>query len=989
QAYTEAHGDPCIPSLFSIEPASRVIEVSLQPRPDTGAPPQLPPGVTLTPLSTTAAPPEISAAAVTNVVTKPLATRTETTITSKEAGTAAFLSTMSQPEFKFKLPGVVSGLSATTASSSPLTSIPVFSFGMPSSAPVSSTVAPPASFGFVKPTAGVTMPTTFKIGEPSTAKPGFVVVKPSTTAPGFAPLPAAASASSASSAARKQTEEVLKSSGVGETKYEEITPPSTPPPGHPDEEEDSVGSNEKDSDSPNSSLVAGSATAPAPAPASSVFSFATTTSGATGFPVSTSVGSSSFKLNFGQGTGASKSLFGNVSASTPGTTTSAAASFSFTAALSAQRESAPTAIVASKAKDIPTDKPLPVTPVATLGLNLSPSGPSALKPPITSSVGTGASGAQESGTSPFQPVPVFGSQASDASSAATADAVATTHPTETQPAAAKPVATETIGKVTSSTTAPATTTMAPSVFTSIPPQTSAVTSPAAPSTADVAPKVTATTDGSPTVTSPVVAGPAVASTASVFGQGSGSVFAAASKTTPFGQALSAPVPHPQEATSLAGPTTVAPAFSQAQPAVPSALPFGQQSTTTMPSSLFGSTAVSSPTTAFGQATPFGQTTTSATPASSVPSPVRPGTLVCRPRSAPVRADDGGDDDSHDDDGHLGSCDSVLEAGRVRRPAVVRGQCNIHGDDAVWNGDGGSAVCFRASRRIFVWAVSGSGRQCVVAVRQHDGCRSREQRRNVALRAEDVIWNGSGVHFFVRGQPGTTESAAPAFGQPQTTGGFGQQPQDQQAAGSGSGLFATSGPGFLSGLGSKPASDTSNKNVFGGSSSFGASGQASGLFGNRGASSFGASAFGGGTATSGGGAFSGGGSFSLSGGGSVAQTGFGAFQQQQTPPKPAAFGGAPAFGGSPTFGGPPQFGGSPTFGSSPAFGASPFGASQSPQQQQQLPQAQQPTGFSAFGNVEGPTFGALAAQGSPTQQQQQQPQGTLGFGSAFGSPPSFG
>lgn len=63
----------------------------------------------------------------------------------------------------------------------------------------------------------------------------------------------------------------------------------------------------------------------------------------------------------------------------------------------------------------------------------------------------------------------------------------------------------------------------------------------------------------------------------------------------------------------------------------------------------------------------------------------------------------------------------------------------------------------------------------------------------------------------------------------------------------------------------------------------------GLFGNRGASSFGASAFGGGTATSGGGAFSGGGSFSLGGGVSVAQTGFGAFQQQQTPPKPGNLG----------------------------------------------------------------------------------------------------
>ncbi|CAN7992557.1 unnamed protein product [Ixodes pacificus] len=998
-------------------PASRVIEVSLQPRPDTGAPPQLPPGVTLIPLSTTAAPPEISAAAVTNVVTKPLATRTETTITSKEAGTAAFLSTMSQPEFKFKLPGVVSGLSATTASSSPLTSVPVFSFGMPSGAPVSITVAPPASFGFVKPTAGVTVPTTFKIGEPSTAKPGFVVVKPSTTAPGFAPLPAAASASSASPAARKQTEEVLKSSGIGETKYEEITPPSTPPPGHPDEEEDSVGSNEKDSDSPNSSLVAGSAAAPAPVPASSVFSFATTTSGATGFPVSTSVGSSSFKLNFGQGTGASKSLFGNVSALTPGTTASAAASFSFTAALSAQRESAPTAVVASKVcffggprllpcTDVPTDKPLPVTPVATLGLNLSPSGPSALKPPITSSVGTGALGAQESSTSPFQPVPVFGSQASDASGATTADTVATTHPTE--PAAAKPVATETIGKVTSSTTAPVTTTMAPSVFTSIPPQTSAVTSLAAPSTADVASKVTATTDGSPAVTSPVVAGPAVASAASVFGQGSGSVFAAASKATPFGQALSAPVPQPQEATSLAGPTTVAPAFSQAQPAVPSALPFGQQSTTTVPSSLFGSTAVSSPTTAFGQATPFGQTTTSATPASSVPSLFGQAPSSAAPALPLFGQTTAAVTTATTTTATSAAATPFWKPVASAAPPLFGGSATSTATTPFGMATGAAppafgqagAFSFGQSPGAAVSASSPFGNMMAAVPASSAGTSLFGQKTSFGMgQASTSLFGGS------QGQPSLFggQSAAPAFGQPQTTGGFGQQPQDQQAAGSGSGLFATSGPGFLSGLGSKPASDTSNKNVFGGSSSFGASGQASGkatiggflsfhagLFGNRGASSFGASAFGGGTATSGGGAFSGGGSFSLSGGGSVAQTGFGAFQQQQTPPKPAAFGGAPAFGGSPTFGGPPQFGGSPTFGSSPAFGASPFGASQSPQQQQQqLPQAQQPTGFSAFGNVEGPTFGALAAQGSPTQQQQQQPQGTLGFGSAFGSPPSFG
>ncbi|XP_077529473.1 nuclear pore complex protein Nup214 isoform X4 [Haemaphysalis longicornis] len=231
-----------------------------------------------------------------------------------------------------------------------------------------------------------------------------------------------------------------------------------------------------------------------------------------------------------------------------------------------------------------------------------------------------------------------------------------------------------------------------------------------------------------------------------------------------------------------------------------------------------------------------------------------------------------------------------------------------------------------------------------------------------------------------GQPST-----PAFGQPQAVSAFGQQSQDQQ--GSGTSMFGGGTSGFLGGLGSKPSSDGATKNVFGGVSSFGSAGQTSGLFGNQGASSFGSSTFGSSLGTR---AFSGAGSFSM-GGGSVAQAGFGgAFQQQQqqqpqpqTPAKPAAFGGAPTFGGSPTFGGPPQFGGSPTFGGSPSFGgAATFGTQASPQQASPA-QQQQSSGFMAFGNVEGPTFGGLAAQ----QQQGAQQQG-MGFGS-FAASPAFG
>ncbi|CAN7994272.1 unnamed protein product, partial [Ixodes hexagonus] len=949
-------------------PASRVIEVSVQPRPDTGAPPHLPPGLTLTPVSSTAAPPVISAAAVTNVVTKPLATRTETTVTSKEAGTAAFLSTMSQP--KFKLPGVAPGSSATVSSSSSLTSTPVFSFGMPSGISTASSGAPSSFFGFGDTTSGAAVPTTFKLGESSVPKPGFVAVKPSTTVPSFfVPQP---TSSSAAAAPKKQTEEVVKSK------------------------------------------AAASAVTPAPAPASPVFSFATSTTGAMGFPVATSVGSPSFKLNFGQGTGVSKSLFGNTSVSTPGAT-SAAAAFSFTAALSAQRESAPTSVfaapqtvVASKVKDVPRDKPLPVTPVATLGLNLSPSGPSALKPAVTSSVGLGVPGSQNSGTSPFQPVPAFGSQATDVSSAAATGTTTTVHTPKVspvhpytfavftntqpsvQPAATKPATTET-NKVTSTTTAPATATMAPSAFPSMPPPKSVVASSSSSTTTsatDVAPKATAAA-----VTSSAIASPAVSSTASVFGQGSASVFAAASNATPFGQPSSASVPQSQAATptsSAAGPTGAAAVFGQAKPAASSASLFGQQPTTasTMPSSVFGSTAVTSSAVAsFGKAMPFGQTTTAATAASSAPSPfgqAPPSTATAAPSLFGQTATS-----TTTTSTSTAAAPFWKPVASATPPAQLFGGSATAAATTPFGSAAGATPSAFGQASMFSYgqtpgaAVSASspfGNMMATTPASNAGTSLFGQKTSFGMgQSSTSLFGGSqgqSVEVLLR-----CLDAPPTLGLPSYTCHVSEVVPKLQH---GTGSITPSDVAMLA-VGRRSAGQEDERAQVSLSSR---RPNASPLaLTNAGEANISASAVAASASRLAEGESMIAASLHKVGGGTILKEAF-PLSVVATVGEAAAFGGAPAFGGSPTFGGPPQFGGSPTFGGSPAFGASPFGASQSPQQQQQQPQAQQPTGFSAFGNVEGPTFGALAAQGSPGTPQQQ-PQGALGFGSAFGSPPSFG
>ncbi|XP_042909550.1 nuclear pore complex protein Nup214 isoform X2 [Parasteatoda tepidariorum] len=217
-----------------------------------------------------------------------------------------------------------------------------------------------------------------------------------------------------------------------------------------------------------------------------------------------------------------------------------------------------------------------------------------------------------------------------------------------------------------------------------------------------------------------------------------------------------------------------------------------------------------------------------------------------------------------------------------------------------------------------------------------------------------------------------------FGQTQGTFGlaksvFGQNSSFNQPAASQPNNFGQSTAGSIfgqgsfsfSGLGGKPSEENASKNIFAMGNLGKPASDSSNVFGSPGASAFGAKTN----------AFSPG-SFS-SGGGSVAQSGFGAFQQNSQ--KPSGFGSSAAFGSSPSFGSSPAFGSPPSFGSGNAL-ASVFGSSQ-----------QQSPSFSGFASADSPTFGALASQtpsfGSPQQQQQQQ----QGFGSApvFGGGSSFG
>lgn len=216
-----------------------------------------------------------------------------------------------------------------------------------------------------------------------------------------------------------------------------------------------------------------------------------------------------------------------------------------------------------------------------------------------------------------------------------------------------------------------------------------------------------------------------------------------------------------------------------------------------------------------------------------------------------------------------------------------------------------------------------------------------------------------------------------FGQQQntTSSPFGQSPSSSTSGG----IFGQGS--FFSGLGGKPSEENASKNVF--ASTVSSPSTNTSIFGNQGASSFGSKL---------GGSFSGG-SFS-SGSGTVAQSGFGAFQQ--TPQKTSGFGAPPSFGGSPTFGNSSNFGGSPTFGSGIAavaagspLGNSAFGSTQG-------------EGFGSFASSNSPTFGSLASQsggfGSAAQQQSpsfgalssQSPPSAFGAGSpVFGGSPGFG
>lgn len=256
--------------------------------------------------------------------------------------------------------------------------------------------------------------------------------------------------------------------------------------------------------------------------------------------------------------------------------------------------------------------------------------------------------------------------------------------------------------------------------------------------------------------------------------------------------------------------------------------------------------------------------------------------------------------------------------------------------------------------------------------------------------------------------GFGSSTGSAFGQAPAFGAFGQSQtqspavttspplfgQQQPATSPGLGNLFTSGGnvGFFTGLGGKPTADSANKNIFGTpttSTPAAPSPAPTNLFGGGVSTAVPSAKFGGN--------FSGG-NFTVAGAPSVAQTGFGSFQQ--SPQKPANVGfGSGGFGTTATFGGGPKFGTSPTFGGTPSFGVTPtvtgglFGNSQTTQQQ--------PNFASFAASTTAPTFGSLAAQstapsfGSSVPQQQAGTFGTLpqqppAFGTTgFGSPPAFG
>uniref|UniRef100_A0A224YUV2 Nuclear pore complex protein Nup214 n=1 Tax=Rhipicephalus zambeziensis TaxID=60191 RepID=A0A224YUV2_9ACAR len=1041
-----------IPPEASRVPLTKVIEVSVQPSSSDSdhkgsaalAAMRLRDhsDLTITPL--TMAPPEISSAAVTTVVTKPLPTRSEAIVTSKEAGSPSpFTAPMTQSEFKFKFGG---------QSSSGATTLPsAFSFGSTSSSTgVSGAPAQAPIFSSAKPSVipqATAASTGFKFADTHTSKPGFVAVKPS-SGPTFLPVSQASSLPSAAVSEERASNDGGPK-GNTEPLYEDVTPPSSPT---PDQGREAVVSTTHIPTSSAVSSLPSAVPAAGQAPAQATFSFVKSTTAASPFP-GFGVTSSGplFKHGFDQqGTTPGKSLFGNTSASS---VSSAAAAFNFT--LSSAKDKLTTGtpttgsvfaplqakVAGSEDAHSPSGAALPskdnsVKDATKPQLSFLPFGSSGLKQSAASSAGV--SGTQVTvSTSPFQPISSVASQPESLNLTAAATFSAVASEAQALPKAASNGSSQTQAV---SSTAPTSVSETPSIASPAPPvspssQASSPTGTVPSMQANVAAQVVPAMP-SPLQTPSVPAEPGaapLACTEAGFGKGPSSVLTVApmaktTGTTVFGQ----------PATSTPATVSTALSFALGSATTPFASPvFGSQVATTSSQSpaQTGTTAVTTP--AFSQAPTtttaaspalvphafnvpqgtvasstaplsFGAQQTVATTTTTTSVPLTFGQAAATTTTTPVSAPSLFGQST----AGAGTNVSTMFGATTTSAASATGTPSIFGGttftssttpattSSFWKPVASAAPMFAqssAGQSVFgqapTTAASPFGQQggTTPSFGQTGGFGFGQT--GAASTAASTSPFGQMVPTTATG--GTSTSL---FGQKSSFGSgsgqtpslfgqstFGQQSQEQQQQGSGSTLFGGGGSGFLSGLGAKPATDAASKNVFGGSSSFTSAGQTTNLFGNQGATSFKSSTFG---SSMGSGAFSGSGSFSM-GGGSVAQSGFGAFQQQQqqqppqTPPK-TAFGGPPAFGGSPTFGGPPQFGGSPTFGGSPSFGgAATFGAASAPQQS---PQTQQ-SGFMMFGNVEGPTFGGLAAQSSPQQQGMSFGGfGTPGFG---GSTPGFG
>ncbi|EDW73715.1 uncharacterized protein Dwil_GK19609 [Drosophila willistoni] len=232
--------------------------------------------------------------------------------------------------------------------------------------------------------------------------------------------------------------------------------------------------------------------------------------------------------------------------------------------------------------------------------------------------------------------------------------------------------------------------------------------------------------------------------------------------------------------------------------------------------------------------------------------------------------------------------------------------------------------------------------------------------------------------------GGTSTGSSPFGNTSIFGGGNQSAAGNTAAGgpTGGSIFGQSvfgqaapaaAPAVASGnIFASPVSSSQQTSAFGGGG-----GSIFGTASNTAASpTSGGSIFGGGTSSGGFGSFSQttpapggfGSGFAQTAGASVAQTGFGSPQQQQTPPQttPGGFGAKPVFGGAPAFGTSPTFGGAATFGSPKGFGG--FGVNPTVASPPAFGAPAKPAEGNIFetlgGQESGLSFGNLAQTGNP-------------------------